>query len=325
MKADCNEIAKARLDASKSFVASFLIRESLAAAPQADEDCSSSKSIALEPMAPFNPFPYEGQVRLLSQVEQITYVLLARRWGDDAFLVIPFSQYAVPATDLELRLQGNAGAHLQVLQIWNARTLQAETLRKTWLIGKMNSRNLEDALGLWEYSVGGKPPNADVLARTGVPISRGDDPRIRYQDDVLQEFAQLDADDLARAEKGESSKRMPVIVPVWSPVQCLAAGERQTSTVRRSTCRIKGFAGELEIVYSVARKCLSLEVFDTTGETSSALDGWHFFYHDGTDFGVIAAGRVIADGVEECNGACCLLDAEGAVRVLMPPKGEVNK
>lgn len=316
-----DDLNKLRTDSTVSFVNSFLIREKLAAISLPEEDCETSGDISLRAMNPFNPFPVEGQVRLLSQVDQIVYVLLARRWNDNAFLVIPFSQYDDPATDLELKMKVDAGAYLRVLQIWNARTLQAETLRKSWLIGKMNVGDLDDALKLWAYSVGGEQPDVNVLERTGMPIFRRDDPRIRYQDNVLHDFARLDAEDLATAEKGKSDST-PVLKSIWTiPRARLAAGDRNVSTVRRSVCRVKGFAGELEIVYSEVRKSLSLEVFDQAGEVCSELDGWRFMYHDGTDFGVVTDGRVIADNVVECDGACCLLDPEGHIRVLMPKKG----
>ena len=310
----CDSVRAARTEA---FLTSFLIREKLAAVPIREENCETSSEITLRPMNPFNPFPGVGQIRLLSQIDGISYVLLARKWGEDAFLVIPFSRYADPATDMELKTCEDLGACLQVLQVWNARTLQRETLRRSWLIGRMNEGDCKDALSLWVYSVGGAAPRASVLQRTGVPIRRQDDPRIRYQDAVLREFAELDSEDLRVAER--SQKRLPVLAPIWESFR-LAAGEETASTVRRRRCRVKGLAGEVKIVYSSARKRLSLEVYDAKGETSSELDGWHFLYHDGTDFGTIDKGRVVAEGVFECNGACCLLDTKGEICVLMPVK-----
>ena len=304
---------------TEAFLTAFLIREKLAAVTIPEEDCETSLDIALRPMNPFNPFPGEGQVRLLSQTDGISYVLLARKWGDDAFLIIPFSQYSDPATDMELKMREDDGACLQVLQVWNARTLQRETLRQSWLVGKMNECDLKDALALWEYSVGGPCPQTSILARTGVPILRRDDPRVRYQDEVLREFAALDDEDLRVA--GQRRSRPPVLKPIWE-AERLAAGEQASSTVRRRVCRVKGFSGEVEVVYSCARKCVSLEVFDAEGETSLELDGWHFLYHDGTDFGTIVKGRVMANGVPECNGACCLLNTKGLVCMLMPVKGK---
>lgn len=316
---DCNGSDSVRAAHTESFLRAFLIREKLAAVTLPEEDCETSADISLRPMNPFNPFPGEGQVRLLSQTDGISYVLLARKWGDDAFLVIPFSQYSDPATDMELKTWEDNGACLQVLQVWNARTLQRETLRQSWLVGKMDEGDLKDALALWEYSVGGPCPQASVLARTGVPIFRRDDPRVRYQDEALREFAELDAEDLRVA--GRRQSRPPVLVPIWE-TERLAAGEQAASTVRRRVCRVKGFSGEVEVVYSSMRKCVSLEVFDAEGETSFELDGWHFLYHDGTDFGTIDKGRAIANGVPECNGACCLLDTRGSVCMLMPVKGK---
>lgn len=320
MKSKQNDLLEQRVCFSESFIASFLIREKLASIRVPDEACDTSEDICLRPMNVFNPFPWEGQIRLLSQTDSITYVLLARKWGDGAFLVIPFSQYADPATDMELKVRHDAGAYLQVLQIWNARTLQTETLRRSWLIGKMNPDDLKEALQLWEYSVGGQKPEASVIARTGVPISRREDPRILYQDQVLQNFAQLDAADLQLASSGKAVEGV-ALKPIWRETPALAAGDKLCSTVRRSICRVKGFAGEVEIVYSKTRRRLSLEVFDASGAVSSALDGWRFLYHDGTDFGVITKGHVAADHVLECDGACCLLDTEGAICVLMPKKG----
>ncbi len=77
---------------------------------------------------PFNTDLDCGQIRLLRDVERITYVVLLRRWERDSFVAMTFSHYDFPATDEEFKPDFDGGIYLNTLQAWNTRTLQDETL-----------------------------------------------------------------------------------------------------------------------------------------------------------------------------------------------------
>ena len=45
-----------------------------------------------------------GQVRMLSGTERPTYALVARRWDEKSWLILPFSDYSEPATETEMKV-----------------------------------------------------------------------------------------------------------------------------------------------------------------------------------------------------------------------------
>ena len=123
------DIMGSRKSATEAFLRSMKIREMLSL-KEDEEDCSTSGNVKLSRRLPFHPFLGEGQIRLLSQPDELVYVLLMKKWDERSYLVVPFSSYSYPATDLELKVGQKFGGYLEVLQLWNVRTLQNETLRK---------------------------------------------------------------------------------------------------------------------------------------------------------------------------------------------------
>ena len=100
----------------------------------------------------------------MSGVENIAYVLVARKWDADSWLIVPFSMYSSPATDTELQVKVNGGVGLRVLQLWNARSLLTQTLEKSWLVHVLSDEDLADAFTAWQWSVGVGELSDDQLA-----------------------------------------------------------------------------------------------------------------------------------------------------------------
>ena len=194
---DDNRIRDMRKANSKAFLSAYLVDNRLREVSGFDEDEDLSTTIdgELPPMNPFDGDLQEGQIRLLSQPSELTYAVLLRRWGENAFVVAPFSHFDSPATEYELKTKFDGGLCLQVLQIWNIRTALDATLKKSWLIGNLPKEDLDDAWKLWEWSLGGAGLSDSVSERTGLPITRMADPRNGYRKREMEKFASFDAED----------------------------------------------------------------------------------------------------------------------------------
>jgi hypothetical protein len=318
------DIMEFRKSATEAFLHSMKIRKMLSLKEEED-DCSISGNVRLSRRRPFHPFLGEGQIRLLSQPDELVYVLLMKRWDNRSYLVVPFSLYSDPATDLELKVDQKLGGYLEVLQLWNVRTLQNETLRKTWLIGMLNHADISAAKSLWKYSIGGESPANDVLAKTGLPIFRSDDLRLKYQDEVLSAFAKLDAQDLETAEKDEvDDSRFDWIAPkVFSKrfaferdaeIRLAAAEVAKPISV---SAKIDSFNGELLIEYTPSDNNLSIRVFNEDGEKCDDLDSWAVLGENAEILGYITGGslQVRLDGSFE--GRMTLLDTDSSIHNLV--------
>lgn len=297
MEKNIEKIVDVRRKASLDFMRSYQIRRHLMTADVGNEVTSDVSGDVVNPH-PYHPFPIAGQVRLLSQTEELTYVLLLRRWSEDSFLVVPFSAYSEPATDMELKLKTQGGLGLRVLQVWNARSLQIATLQNTWLVAKLPQEDIEDAKAMWRYSIGGESPSEDVLSRTGWPIRRRDDPRIKYQDEVAANFAKLDAADLEIASAEAQA------TDVDHGVMEVAFGGTVAETERHAlaaagvtlpevaTLAVEGLEGEILLKNDKKLGRLVLRAYGRDGETNASVNGWSVLdanlnvlgYFSGSDF-----------------------------------------
>lgn len=282
-----------------------------------DVDYVPSENQAAEQVRPFHPFPMVGQVRVLKDTERLVYVLLAKEWDESSFLVIPFSSYSQPATELELAVKNQGGLGLRVLQIWNARSLCAETLRKGWYVGYLPKEDIDDALELWNYQVGGNDPSQDILDRTGWPIFRSDDPRLKYQEESIADFVKVDEADLALVEREEDGERGSI---VFAPAAAftkssifdckeeyaLAAADVEKDVA--AECSIEGFDGVVRVMYVPSEQMLYLRVLGKEGDVSSALDGWGVLGSSAEVLGYLCDGGLKAEVGKEFDGSLTLFD-----------------
>ncbi len=187
---------------SREFISDYLVDCQLRKVSGFDEgaDQSTPDVLQLPEKNSFDGNLKEGQIRLLSQPLELTYAVLLRRWGNDAFVITPFSHFSTPATDDELKTTFDGGLCLRVLQIWNTRTALDATLKKSWLIGELPANDVEDALKVWEWCRGKVEPGASIIGRTGLPLTISpDDPRRRYVSENLAKFAPFDAENRRHA------------------------------------------------------------------------------------------------------------------------------
>lgn len=275
---------------------------------------------ASEHIRPFHPFPMEGQVRVLKDTAQLIYLLLAKKWDESSFLVIPFSSYSQPATDMELAVKNQGGLGLRVLQVWNARSLQIETLRKGWFVGYLPQEDLDDALSLWSYQIGGPKPAKEIVERTGIPICRGDDPRLKYQEESIADFAEVDEADIAIIEREDEVTykilfefKPPVAFsrsPIFKDEEAFALAAADAEAEVASTCHVEGFAGNVEVQYIPSERMLYLRVYGADDNVSAGLDGWGVLGSKAEVLGYFQNGALTVEVEKSFDGRLILLDKE---------------
>lgn len=309
----------------EAFLTSLEIRRRLSET-DASEDAISTEPANSEffKTNPCHPFPFAGQVRVLKDVTELTYVLLARKWDADSFLVIPFSHFNSPATDMELAVARKGGLRLSVLQIWNVRTLRTETLRRGWVAGILPEQDISDALELWNSFIGIAEPSERLLPRTGLPIVRGDDPRLKYQEDAIANFAKIDAMDLALAERDDSAKETestsafipsrPFADYVRREGYALAAADAEQAVT--ANCRVKGIDGIVRVNYNRVENTLRLRSFDVSGNRSSMFDGWGVLGSKAEVLGYFRGDSCVASVAPDFDLRVSLLDFDGVAHPL---------
>ncbi len=263
-----------------------------------------------------------GQVRMLSGTERPTYVLVARRWDELSWLILPFSNYSEPATETEIKIRDEDGIRPCVLQLWNARSLLEQTLAKSWLVHTLSDAELEDAVSAWKWSVGVGELSADQLARTGTPIMRRDDSRIAYEDSELANFAKLDTKDLIATEHLawldsvhevlRGMKMAPFTQSrVFERVYALAAAEAEQPVM--ANCRIPEFDGVVNVRYTPHDRHLYIRVFGADGKPSQKLDGWDVLGSDACLLGTISNAGFVCEFEAAFDGVLCIAYEEGDV------------
>ena len=326
---DKTKLTKARKAATQDFLVAYELRKRLAGVETDDvmvdstpEEDAAAREECARLVRPFDGEVAVGQVRALSGVKEITYALVARKWNERSWLVIPFSSFSVPATDTELKMKVDGGAGLRVVQLWNARSLLAETVARSWLVHTLSDEDVADAVSAWQCSVGLGELSENQLVRTGMPIMRRDDPRIEYEDEVLANFAELDAVDLAATERlswlasvratwGKVARSPFRPSPVFERDYALAAADAEESV--SAECRVDGFDGAVYIRYAPATRSLFMRVLGADGNRSAALDGWSVLGSGAAPLGVVEGASFSCAFSERFDGVLALADDEGHV------------
>lgn len=337
-----DRFTKEREQNTASFLQSYQIQKAMSTVSGFDEseDMETNPAIILNPQNSFDSNLQAGQIRLLSQLERITYVVLLRRWEKDSFVVMTFSHYDFPANDEEFKPEFDGGMYLNTLQVWNTRTLQDETLKKSWLIGELPASDCSDAWAFWEHLLTGRTLKPELLAKSGVPILEAEDPRIQYIREESAIFEELD--DLELKEETEHaalpavSKTNPVDFPgkvvdwlnriklpeLWAQEEtALAAGEEKHDIVVE--CHPYGRSEFVSIVFSPNEKELRVNIYTPDqSEPSSAFDSWELVSENGSVLGTLRNGFCIVHDLETFDGKCGLRDPAGK-RILCFEKREM--
>lgn len=155
--------------------------------------------------------PAVADIRLLHpavalSADRPVHVALLDRAASGSWLAVPFSRFADPASTGEWKT-GRRAAALRVLCLWNARWMPPGTVLRSWRAGRLTTRERRSALRVLECWREGRPPDARILARTGLPVVHPKDPRRVYEDEEtrMMDEAAANPDDRPQAEPGSGT------------------------------------------------------------------------------------------------------------------------
>lgn len=291
------------------FMALFLAYKKMSQESGYDEnaDMKTGEPVALTPSNPFDTDLEAGQIRLLSKTKRITYVVLLKRWERDSFVVMPFSNFKFPATEEEFLTEFDGGLFMRVLQAWNTRTLQDQTLENSWLVGHLPQNDMDDAWKMWEASLSGKNMEDDVLMRTGLPIYHSNDPRLEYKQQELENFVQVDAEDLALFDAQDAHS---LFFKKYVNVDALAAGMQQGNLQFNYVLENKNIVCFAE--YSQHDKTFSFHVNTSDGQKSKDLDNCQLIEKStGEILGTIQNGMIKFKYNPTSDSSIHILDSNG--------------
>lgn len=114
------------------------------------------------------------ELRLFAQGDNGVVGLLYKRL-DDGWIVIPTSDFTVPATEQEI-LIGK-----RVYQLWNSFTASDEFASHSWLVDAIPESDMKDLCDALLHIMVGDPIRADLMECMGLPITSIEDPRLEYE------------------------------------------------------------------------------------------------------------------------------------------------
>jgi hypothetical protein len=156
--------------------------------------------------------PEAGDIRVLHpssapSAERPLHVALLDRAPSGAWLAVPFSRFANPASPAEW-LTGRRAAALRVLCPWNVRWMPAATVLRSWRAGRLTPRERDGVLRVLDAWRHGTAPEPTLEAGTGLPVVHPDDPRRAYEDEEtrLMDEAAADPDDRPQVLPGPAGR-----------------------------------------------------------------------------------------------------------------------
>lgn len=115
-----------------------------------------------------------GELRLFAQSDNDLVGLLYKRL-DDGWIIVPTSDFTVPATEQEILLGK------RVYQLWNSFTASDEFAGQSWLVGTIIESDMKDLCEALLHVMVGDPIRADLNECMGLPITSIADPRLEYE------------------------------------------------------------------------------------------------------------------------------------------------
>ena len=139
-----------------------------------DERDTISKSSSRGKSARFDPNPKAGELRLFVWDGNPLLALLYKEM-EDAWIILPVSEFTVPATEQEILLSR------RVYQLWNSFTASKGFVERSWLVDSLPKQDMDDLCNALLHVLVGDPLRDDLLALTGMPITSVEDPRLDYE------------------------------------------------------------------------------------------------------------------------------------------------
>lgn len=94
---------------------------------------------------------------------------------DDSWIVVPVSEFSVPATEQEI-LIGK-----RVYQLWNSFTAPSAFVERSWVVDDISMSDMKDLNAALLHVMVGDPISEDLVNCIGLPITSLEDPRLEYE------------------------------------------------------------------------------------------------------------------------------------------------
>lgn len=133
-----------------------------------------------------------GELRLFAQGDNELVGLLYKRL-DDGWIVVPTSEFTVPATEQEI-LIGK-----RVYQLWNSFTASDEFAGQSWLVDTIPQSDMKDLCEALLHVMVGDPIRADLNECMGLPITSIEDPRLEYERTFAASLQYVDLAEIANS------------------------------------------------------------------------------------------------------------------------------
>lgn len=154
-----------------------------------------------------------GQIRLLAPdicgCERLVYVAVLRREPDGRFLFAPFGRFSEPAVPGEL-LTGRDTVCLRVLCLWNAQTVSADILGRSWLADELTGPEIKEAMAVYSHVIEGGDLDSELEKRTAPPLIHPADPRHFYKDEENGLVSSLAVGSLVWPERADEERELPM-------------------------------------------------------------------------------------------------------------------
>ena len=164
-------------DLQLRFLDVFLREWALYRMKGADEPVESGDNAILE--VPFDAEVHSGEIRVFADGERPLTGLALLKQGEDGWLVVPVSEFTVPATEQEI-LVGS-----RVYQLWNAFTASPDFASRSWIAETLPAEDIRLLAAAMAGVLAGEAPPDEFAELVGCPIVATDDPRLDYE----REFA----------------------------------------------------------------------------------------------------------------------------------------
>lgn len=164
-------------DLQLRFLDVFLREWALYRMKDADEPVESGDNAILE--VPFDAEVHSGEIRVFADGERPLTGLALLKQGEDGWLVVPVSEFTVPATEQEI-LVGS-----RVYQLWNAFTASPDFASRSWIAETLPAEDIRLLAAAMAGVLAGEAPSDEFAELVGCPIVATDDPRLDYE----REFA----------------------------------------------------------------------------------------------------------------------------------------
>ena len=164
-------------DLQLRFLDVFLREWALYRMKGADEPVESGDNAILE--VPFDAEMHSGEIRVFADGERPLMGLALLKQGEDGWLVVPVSEFTVPATEQEI-LVGS-----RVYQLWNAFTASPDFASRSWIVEALPVEDIRLLAAAMAGVLAGEALSGEFAELVGCPIVMTDDLRLDYE----REFA----------------------------------------------------------------------------------------------------------------------------------------